>query len=36
MNSTDYYVAYDIANPADIDMVTMGAGQSFTPAGIPT
>lgn len=24
MNSTDYYVAYNITNEADLDMVTMG------------
>lgn len=33
MNSTDYYVAYDIVNPADIDMVTMEGRAKFHTGG---
>lgn len=33
MSSTDYYVVYDIASPADIDMVTLGGRSKFHIGG---
>lgn len=33
MSSTDYYVAYDIVDPADIDMVTIGGRSKFHTGG---
>ena len=33
MNSTDYYVVYDIASPADVEMVTLGGRSKFHIGG---